>query len=340
MTVKPTVQSIAAELSVSRQTVSNVLNAPHRVHPDTRARVQAVIDRVGYQPSVAARALRNQRSMSIGLRLRSVSDGINGAVMDGFLHALVERAARSGYRIMMFTADSIADEIEQLRQLRESNAIDACVLTDTTVGDTRPQALTKAGVPFAAFGRPWGTDQLHAWVDVDGRAGTADAVRHLLSRGHHRIGFIGWPEVSGVGADRRSGWSTEMSKSLAPGESLLDLEVCADDSVANGALCMRQLISRDVTAVVCASDSLGIGALTELRSSGRNGAVVGFDDTPVARAVGMSSVRQPVAQAADSVIALVLAQLVDPDAVRSQILLAPMLMPRELEGFITLRNHD
>lgn len=328
---KPTLQSLAAELSVSRQTISNVINAPERVHPDTRRRVQEAIRAQGYRPSVAARALRIQRSMSIALRLRPASDGINGAVMDGFLHALVERAAEQGYRIVLFTATDTADELTQLSQLRGSNAMDACVLTDTFSGDPRPDRLRAAGIAFSAFGRPWDAAGDHSWVDVDGRAGTASAVDHLRRRGHDRIGFLGWPDASGVGADRKSGWQDALGLTDAEADHLF---VPATDTVANGAAGMRTLLDRGVTAVVCASDSLALGALTESRQT-RGTAVVGYDDTPVARAVGLSSVRQPVEDAADTALALVLAQLADPAAPREHILLAPTLVPRTLEAFLS-----
>lgn len=329
---KPTVQSLAAELHVSRQTVSNVLNAPHRVHPDTRRRVEEAIARSGYRPSVAARALRNQRSMSIGLRLPAVGDGINGAVMDGFLHALVEQADARGYRIVLFTARSTTDELGQVAQLRESNAIDACVLTDTFLGDARPAQLADRGVPFVAFGRPWDAPGDHAWVDVDGRAGTMAATRHLRSLGHDRIGFIGWPDESGVGADRRSGWAAALG---ADDDQLDDLAVATTDSVGNGAQAMRELLGRGISAVVCASDSLALGALTELRSARQGGGVVGYDDTPVARAVGLSSVRQPVIEAATAVLDLVIGQLDDEIADNPHVLLAPTLISRVVADFLS-----
>lgn len=328
---KPTVQSLAAELNVSRQTVSNVLNNPHRVKASTRERVLEAIDRSGYRPSVAARALRKQQSMSLGLRLAPVSDGINGAVMDGFLHALVERADALGYRITLFTASSLSDELSQLSQLKESNAIDACVLTDTRPGDPRPARLSALGLPFAAFGRPWDDPSEHAWVDVDGRLGTMAAVRHLHSLGHERIGFIGWPDA-GIGEDRRAGWSEALGLSAREADRI---SIAVDDTVRNGAAAMRTLADRGVHAVVCASDSLALGALTEQRTSGQAPAIVGYDDTPVARAVGLSSVRQPVEDVAATILDLVLRQVNHLPLETPHVLLAPTLMPRTVADFLS-----
>ena len=65
---KTTLVSLAESLGVSRQTVSNVINAPHRVKPETRMRVQHAIVESGYRPSAAARQLRTRRSMNFGIR--------------------------------------------------------------------------------------------------------------------------------------------------------------------------------------------------------------------------------------------------------------------------------
>jgi DNA-binding LacI/PurR family transcriptional regulator len=111
---RPTLASLAGELAVSRQTISNVLNAPHKVKPATRERVEAAIAAAGYRPSAAARQLRTQRSMAFGVRLFPASDGINGAVRDRFLHSLTEEDHGAGYRLTLICAESDRDEINEL----------------------------------------------------------------------------------------------------------------------------------------------------------------------------------------------------------------------------------
>lgn len=333
MASRPTLQSVAERAAVSRQTVSNVLNAPHLVRPETIERVRAVIDEVGYRPHVAARQLRTRRSQVIGLRLEPTIDGISGAVLDRFLHALTEQAQLRGYRVMLFTAADDHGEIAAYEELLGTIDVDAFVLTSTHHDDPRTQWLAERDVPFATFGRPWqsepppGSDASdstdrpvdHPWVDVDGAAGTRAAVEHLRELGHRRIGFIGWPSGSGVGDDRRSGWRRALADVLAPHE-LDALDMSVPDGVTSGARAAQVLVDRiDPTAFVCASDSLALGVLGALRPIGdlRPGApahfvgraVVGFDDTPVARAVGLSSVAQPLVEAAGRVFMLVLDRL-------------------------------
>lgn len=301
---RPTLVSLATDLGVSRQTVSNVINAPHLVRESTRQRVQAAIEASGYRPSAAAQALRSQKSNTIGLRLYPGHDGINGAIMDRFLHCVVEQAEALGHRVMLFTAVDDDAEVEVLTDLVDRSAIDACLLTGTTADDRRVEALQRAGVRFAAFGRPWGSEDsaTHAWADVDGREGVRRATEHLLQRGHEVVGFIGWPEGSGTGDDRHAGW-LEAMRAACPGlddDEFEQFVVRIDDGIAQGVAAMGELAERGCDAAVCASDSLAVGAQEVLRPGHDNAfvPVIGFDDTPVARALGLSSLAQPVEDAA------------------------------------------
>jgi DNA-binding LacI/PurR family transcriptional regulator len=317
MTSKPTLVTLARELGVSRQTVSNVINAPHRVRPETLARVRRAIDESGYRPSSAARQLKTRRSMNLAIRLYPSTDGINGSILDRFLHAATEAAQRQGYRLTLFTAADDAEEIASYEELLQVADLDGFILTSTHHEDARADWLLAHDVPFVAFGRPW-SDQddpaaaPHDWVDIDGAAGTAEATRMLLGRGHRRIGFLGWPRGSGAGDDRRRGWAETMAQA-APEVDREPLTVEVEDEVGHGAAGAQVLLDRGATAVVCVSDSLALGAGTTWRrvrpGSWEEPHVIGFDDTPVAQAVGLSSVRQPIEEAAQRVVAMLLEQL-------------------------------
>jgi DNA-binding LacI/PurR family transcriptional regulator len=329
-TTRPTLEIVARHAGVSRQTVSNALNAPHVVKAATLQRVRASIDELGYRPSSAARQLRTRRSRVLGLRLEPVQDGINGAVLDRFLHALTDSAQERGYRVMLFTAADDRQEIARYGELLDTDDLDAFVLTSTHRDDHRAAWLTEHGIPFVTFGRPWAAQDQggHAWVDVDGRSGTQAAVAHLRELGHRRIAFLGWPEGSDLGADRAAGWLTGMADSGLSTRELQRLRVGVPDGVATGAQGTERLLAdADPTAIVAASDSLALGALTVARRN--RVAVVGFDDTPVAAAVGLSSVAQPLTAAAGAAVDLLLAQLGEGGPVPDrQVLLSPHLVRR------------
>lgn len=328
---RPTLASVARLANVSRQTVSNVLNAPERVSAETRERVLAAIDRQDYRPHLAARQLRTRQSKVIGLRVEPLRDGINGVVLDRFLHALTEAAQGAGYRVMLFTAADDEAEVHAYDELVSTLDLDAFVLTSTHHGDVRTAWLRERRLPFVTFGRPWGGEHQHAWVDVDGAAGTRAAVDHLAGAGHERIAFVGWPRGSGVGDDRRSGWRDGLAAHDLTGP---DVEVL--DGVEQGRTAAAGLLDLAVapTGFVCASDSLALGVLGELQRRGArpgvDAAVVGFDDTPVSAAIGLSSVTQPITRVAAACVRQ-LRELLDPDerATPRQELLAPDLAVRE-----------
>lgn len=306
----PTVLDVAEAAGVSRQTVSNVLNSPAMVRPATREKVEAAIHDLGYRPHASARRLRTQKSSTIGIRLDPITtDGISGSILDRFLHALTEQADRKGLRVLLFTATGPDDEIAQFRRLSDGADVDAFVLTSTFHGDPRTEWLIENGRSFVTFGRPWGIDDMadpeHLWVDVDGARGLRDATRHLLETGARRIGYIGWPTGSGTGDDRRRGWLQAMRGRDGSGldaAELALLEVAAEDGVTFGAEAMRALERQaGVDAVVCASDSLALGALM---ATGGRIPVIGYDNTPVAASIGFSSVEQPLDEVAAGVLEL------------------------------------
>lgn len=325
----PTLETVARRARVSRQTVSNVINNPEKVSPATRRRVLEAIRETGYRPHAAARQLRTGRSQVLGLRLPPVTDGINGSVLDRFLHALTESAQVHDHQVMLFTARDDADEVEHYRSLLRTVRPDGFVLSSTHRGDERTRWLAENGVPFVTFGRPWDSQQVeHPWVDVDGRAGTRLAVEHLLALGHERIGYIGWPQGSDVGDDRRAGWHEAMSAATTSALDHLHREV--EDEVRLGVSAAEELLATQrPTALVCASDSLALGALEAVRRLGEPVAVVGFDDTPVAAATGLTSLAQPLAEAARRAVDLVLGQIAGSGTGEEHVLLAPELVVRE-----------
>jgi DNA-binding LacI/PurR family transcriptional regulator len=302
---RPTLDVVARQAEVSRQTVSNALNAPHLVRPDTLERVLAVISELGYRPHHAARTLRTRRSRLIGVRIESPQDGM---ILDRFLRRLTSHAQDGGYRVLLFGANGDDDETGQFGQLLEDHDLDAFVITGTHVGDRRTAWLAERRVPFVTFGRPWGAvPARHGWVDVDGAAGTAAATELLRGQGHRRIAFLGWHSDGATGDDRRDGWRQACGRAGLPSERL-DVRT-VDRLDACGAATSQLLDLADPpTAVVCVSDSLALGAWSELIRRGlRPGAdvaVIGFDDSPTAEVVGLSSVSQPVDEAAVSCLTL------------------------------------
>ncbi|HEU5421512.1 MAG TPA: LacI family DNA-binding transcriptional regulator [Streptosporangiaceae bacterium] len=297
---RPTLETVARAADVSRQTVSNVLHAPHLVRPATRERVEAVIAQTGYRPVKAAQTLRTRRSHLIAMGIPNPGEG-GGELLDRFLHALTEQAQQRGYRILLFTAGDDTAEIASYDSLLSEYDLDAFVLTSTHTADSRTAWLTRHRVPFVTFGRPWGGVARHSWVDVDGACGVTAATEHLIGAGHQRIAFLGWPEGSGAGDDRRAGWEQACQ---AAGLPVSGLSSQVEEGLAPGRQACAALLdsARPPTAFMCVSDSIALGAWTELTARGlvpgTDAAVIGFDDSAAAAVIGLTSLAQPVAAVA------------------------------------------
>lgn len=334
MAKAPTVEDVAARAGVSRQTVSNVLNAPDIVRPGTRERVLAAIADLGYRRHAAARRLRLRRSSTIGIRLDPYVGGVSGVVLDRFVHAITEHTSARGMRMLVYSAGDADAELARLTELWEASEIDAAIVTGTVRDDTRVLALEVLDLPFVSFGRPWGRDDiadpLHLWVDVDGAAGTREATAYALGFGS-RVAFLGWPGGSGTGDDRERGWSEAMAEAGAVGPRLI-----AEENVAGARLSVQAELTAglDADAIVCASDSLAVGCLLALNAVQRRIPVIGFDNTPTAAALGFSSVEQHPERVASAVLSLLLGPSGDvviprrPEAGSAHALITPELVVR------------
>lgn len=324
----PTLATVAEAAGVSRQTVSNALNNPGLLRPETLQRVLDVIERLGYSPNRAARQLRTRASHLIGLRVDPQPEQISSGVRDRFLRSLVEECGLTGHHVLLFSGDA-GDPTSGYAECLRSTGVDAFVVTDTFAGTPQIAMLSASGIPFVAFGRPWDDDveSDHAWVDVDGAEGAEAATRHLLEQGHERVAWLGWEEESRIGEDRRAGW-------LAAAPEGCPQRRISDNLDAGRMAAHEVLDDPGVTALACVSDTIALGALHACAERGlRPGVdigVTGFDDSPAARAVwpGLTSVRQPLEEAAVRLVEVLHVVLSDEAYDSSGRLLSPSLEVR------------
>lgn len=305
-----TLKQVAAHAAVSVQTVSNALNAPHRLRPETLARVTHSIETLNYRPNRNARSLRTSAVELIGYCVPAWPGKQGHLVMDLFLHALCSAAESSRRHILLFTAPAGVDGMSVYDDLHARRLVDGFVLSQTETHDPRHEWLSRSGIPFVSFGRVWGeTSQPGPWVDVDGASGCAAAVRHLYETGRRRIGLLSWSRTSGLAEDRLSGWRAECKRLRLPTGKGLAVH-CPADTIDQGARGAARLLDaeRPADAIVAISDVLALGAMQEILRRGLKPgidvAVTGFDDSPWASVVApaLSSIRQPIDQIAAALI--------------------------------------
>ncbi|HEV2782417.1 MAG TPA: LacI family DNA-binding transcriptional regulator [Actinophytocola sp.] len=327
-----TLRQVAAHAAVSRQTVSNAINAPHRLEPSTLAKVIKAIDELRYRPNRSARSLSTGSAGLIGYCIPQRSIGYANSMMDSFLHALSAAMETVGRHVLLFTAPPGKSGMPVYADLVAQQAVDAFVLSDSERDDPRHRWLAERDIRFVSFGRTWPRDgrEPWSWVDVDGAAACAALVDGLHARGHRRIGFVGRSGRLGAAEDRRRGWRDACARLGLP---ISGMSVsCAGDTAVDGERAAHVLLDRakPPTAIMALSDVFALGVMRAVTNrGGRPGidvAVTGFDDTPLASAVspGLTSVRQPVAEIAATALRLLEAPAGDPEGV----LLPAMIVSR------------
>lgn len=318
---------------VSRQTVSNALNAPHRVRAVTLSRVIAVIESLGYIPDQSARSLKTGLRYTLGY-MSPDDDPFNpNPVMGGFLTALCDAAAAAGYRILLFRPTN--DPQRAVDTLAAARQVDGFILSDIMKDDVRIERLNQLGLPFVAFGQTEAHLPQH-WVDVDNAMGMSEVARTLAAQGHRHVAYVASNSPTPWLLSRAEGFAS------AAREAALKLTVVQEPPALTGqnadlVSALRPLLKSPggPTAIVGNSDNLAMGSYEAIRAAGlRIGAdvsVVGFDDLPLCKFLTphMASVRMPLTSIAEKIVEMMLLQIRKEQLPPEGSLLEPELIIRE-----------
>jgi DNA-binding LacI/PurR family transcriptional regulator len=333
--MRVTIKEVAARANVSYQTVSKVMNGRAQVMPETEARILEAAQHLGYRPNHSARHLRTQRSQMIGYSWSSSETEQPNHILHMFLTSVVSEAETAGYHLFPFPYHEGDDPVAGYRELIDSGRVDAFVITSVNYEDQRASFLMGRGFPFVAFGRSSAHDPF-PYVDVDGAAGLRMATEHLIASGHRRIAMVTWHETSRTGNDRLLGYMEALQAAgLEVDPALIARGAWEFEfgyEATAGWLTLR--LEQRPTAIVAVSDIMAIGAIHAAQARGltvgRDIAVVGFDDTPMAQYIQppLTSVRQPIRQAGRQCVEILVALLEGKIPVERQILIQPELIVR------------
>jgi DNA-binding LacI/PurR family transcriptional regulator len=328
-----TLESVAAEAGVSRATVSRVVNGGHRVSPGTQRVVERAIQRLGYRPNRAARALATRRTDSVGLVIPEPTQHV---FADPFFPRLVrginDVLAGDDLQLVLLTPASSAGE-ERLTRYLTGGHLDGVLLVSLHGQDPLPALLLERGVPVVVGGRPPEGVPV-SFVDVDNVGGARSAVRHLLDGGRRRIATLTGPLDMAPSSDRLEGYRSALSGAGIRPDRALEASGDFDQEVARNRT--RELLERhpDIDAIFAASDPMAAGALQALRLTGRSVpddvAVVSFDDSTFAATAEppLTSVRQPIEEMGREMSRLLTRMVTSRDRVARRVILATELVVR------------
>lgn len=266
MNHRPTMEDVAARAGVSRALVSIVYRDAPGASDETRARVVAAGDELGYRPDHRARLLGRQRTRLIGV-VFDVRYPFHGDLIE----ALYPAAESLGYDLTLSAVTGSRSEAVAIQALLDYRC-ESLVLIGPTSPPSALAALAEAQ-PTVAVARKVRAGGVHV-VRTDDAGGSQLAVEHLLSLGHTRIAHVDGARSPGA-AERRTAYVRTMRRA-----DLEPLVIPGGLTEAAGAAAAREL-PLDVTAVAAFNDACGIGLLHALRS--RELSIIGYDDSTPSR---------------------------------------------------------
>jgi LacI family transcriptional regulator len=274
---RPTMKDVATLARVSLSTVSRYVNGdPGR--PDLAERIAQAIDLLGYQRDLTASTLRraDRASASIGVLVADVGNPFFAAVLRG-----IEEVARArGCLTVAASSDESPARERELATALTARRIDGLVVVPAGTDSGYLRADRQLAVPLAFV------DRAPRFLDADtvlsdNAGGTATAIRHLVERGHRRIGFLGDRHDMHTCLERLRGYRSALA-GLVDDPALVRLDL--DGSTAGAAVRDLLALPDPPTALFAAQNLLTVGAIRALRELGRHRevALVGFDDLPLA----------------------------------------------------------
>ena len=293
---RATIRDVARSAGVSKRAVTRVTRGVPEVRPETQARIQAAIARLGYAPDPQAQALALGRSRLIGMPF----DNPNPAYVINVQQGVLEQLQGSSHELAVCACDHASPRLlDELKSFAQRLKLFGMVLIPPFSDDARiPKLLTSIGCPSVRIASTPSEAADRTILGQD-RMGARAAGRHLLELGHRRIALVSGPSRFGSSGQRRAGLEDALAERglrLDPGYAFPGAYTFESGEAAADALLA---LTPPPTAVFCGNDEMAAGFLLGARRRGltapRNFSIVGFDDLAIARVTSppLTTVRMP-----------------------------------------------
>ncbi len=294
---RPSVGDVAALADVSLGTVSNVLNHPDKVTPDTRARVERAIAMLGYVPNAAARSLVMGSTTTIGL---IVSDLDNSLFVD-IARGAESGAEHGGLTLMLANSDArIERESAHLAMFAQARVRGILMTLNDAAHFEAVARVAPSGTPLVLLNFSAPTSH-YCSVDVDNALGGYLATKHLIEIGRRRLVFVGGPRELQPVVDREKGFHTALAEHPEVTAEVVTPEwINRADGWSVGSHLASRILAGEIDGIFAASDLLAAGIVQALSSTvgvriPEHVAVVGYDNNQAAwdSPIPISTIAQP-----------------------------------------------
>ena len=325
-------RDVAKAAKVSVGTVSNVLNRPEVVAPETLARVQATIKELGFVPNGFARHLRSGQSRTLGLIVPDVANPFFTEVARG----VEDAASKRDYAVFLCNSDESATKEDRYVNVLIQQQVRGVLITPADMKSDRLEVMRERGIAVTLLDREI-KGRKQCSVSVDDVHGGQIAIEYLAGLGHKNIAWVCGPESIPQVADRGAG-VTKAAK--VAGAKIETIRVSLMNA-AKGEEAAKRILELDVmpTAIFCANDLLALGVMRALIANKvripEQVSVLGYDNIEFApsAAVPLSSIAQPSYQMGVTAADLLLNECEDGENhEHQQIRFQPQLVERASTG--------
>ncbi|MGE6742942.1 LacI family DNA-binding transcriptional regulator [Allorhizobium pseudoryzae] len=262
---QPTMNDVALLAGVTPMTVSRALRGTGGVSKDTRDRIERAADQLGYVVDSTAAGLSSRKSGFVAV----VVPTINNSNFADTVRGITDGLDGTRLQILLGYTDYRADKEESIIRSLLARRPEAIIVTDDTHTEQSQRLLAGAGIPVIEM---WGLpkEPIHRVVGFSNFKAAEAVTLHLYESGYRNIAFIGGSEnFDKRGLERRRGYDSAVRQS-GLGEPKVITYGVAPVSIEQGAHAMHQLLEvwPGVDAVVCVSDLLAFGALTQCQRQG------------------------------------------------------------------------
>jgi DNA-binding LacI/PurR family transcriptional regulator len=302
--------SDVAELAgVTKSVASRVLNDDPTLsaRAETRSRVVAAAQRLGYRPHAGAVALSQARAKAVALLIPDLTNPVYSRVIRG----AYRRARQLGYVVLLAEDTPETEADEAFTDLVGSGRVDGLLIASARPGHRLLETAELARVPHVFVNRA--VDGSGRNVTVDVGSASAAAARHLAELGHRRIGHVAGPVETSSGRDREAAFLAAAHELGLPEPAVARAEF----SEAGGAEATRLLLREPgpLTALYASTLPQAVGVLHALRERGHrvpdDVSVITYDDLPFAEYQDppLTTIAMPLQELGASAVDALLAQL-------------------------------
>lgn len=312
-----TIRDVAAASNVSVATVSYVLNGKKKVSEETKQKIQAVIDELGFVPDLNARGLSVKDTKLLGVVVPQTEPGSKLMFHNIFYSELlgsIEYAARQrGYHVIISATDVTED---YLQLIQERNL--AGVIIIGTYQNQFFSELKTLDVPVVLIDSYCKYDYFHK-LRIDDEDCAYRAAEYVIQQGHKKIALVtGHLKEDGVMQKRYSGFVRALQKNGLEfhQENLYEATVDYESGV-NAAEWFANM-NADITAVVATADVLAIGLMKGFYEKGmrvpEDISIIGFDDLDISKFTtpGLTTVKQPISAKGERAVEILIENIEDP----------------------------